>query len=54
MYCVHGDCRYNTSQKINLTYLSGIEKSTGPDNKLKIVLSMACITIHQPIAISTG
>lgn len=54
MYFVHGDCMYNTSQKINLTYFSGIEKSTGPDNKHKIVLSTAYITIYQPIALSTG
>lgn len=45
---------YNTSQKINLTYFSGIEKSTGPDNKHKIVLSTAYITVYQPIALSTG
>lgn len=38
---------YNTSQKINLTYFSGIEKSTGPDNKHKIVLSTAYITTNQ-------
>ena len=54
MYCVHRDFMYNTSQKINLTYFSRIEKSTGPDNKHKIVLSAAYITIHQPIALSTG
>lgn len=54
MYCVHGDCMFNTSQKINLTYFSGIEKSTSSDNKRKIVLPTAYITIHQPIALSTG
>ena len=42
---------FNTSQKINLTYFSGIEKSTDPDNKRKIVPSTAYITIHQPIAL---
>ena len=45
---------FNTSQKINLTYFSGIEKSTGSDNKRKIVLRTAYITIYQPIALSTG
>ena len=54
MYCVHGDCMYNTSQKITLTYFSRIEKSIGPDNRCKIVLPTAYITNHQPIALSTG